>query len=66
VIQEEGVVRKKRFLNPRSSDPHEAALYVVSGFFAAAGDLAIVGRVSRDLIVNVAQGGGLSPILMVA
>lgn len=66
VIQEEGIVRKKRFLNPRSSDPQEAALYVVSGFFAAANDLAIVGRVSRDLIVNVAQGGGLSPVLLVA
>ena len=66
VIQEEGVVRKKRFLNPRSPNPREAALYVVSGFFAAAGDLGMVGRVSRNLIVNVAQGGGLSPILLIA
>lgn len=65
VVQEVGQIRTKRFLNPRKSEPRETELYIASGFFAAKSGLGIVGRVARDPIVNVARGGGLSPILLV-
>ncbi len=64
VVQEAGLVRQKRFPDPRKLDGRDVPLYVVSGFYATSRGLGVVGRVARNRVVNVAAGGGLSPILL--
>lgn len=65
VVQQLGKLKKKRFYRPDGKKVCERDLYVVSGFFATDKGLGIVGRMSEHAIVNVAQRGGLTPILLI-
>lgn len=40
--------------------------HVVSGFFFSSNGIGLVGRFSRDPVVNVSRGGGLVPALMIS
>ncbi len=64
-IQRKAVVHRKKF--PDLSEKGmliERRLNVVCGFIAAPGSLAILGRASPRQIVNVAQGGGMTALLL--
>jgi hypothetical protein len=65
VIQQLGKLRRKRFFRREGKKARERNLYVVSGFLATERGLGIVGRMSELTVVNVAQRGGLTPILLV-
>lgn len=65
VIQQLGEFRTKRFFRADEKGVRAKDLYVVSGFFATEKGLGIVGRMSERKVVNVAQRGGLTPILLV-
>ena len=64
VIQKLGALRTKSFFSRMDKKVSEHEYYVVSGFFATQKGLGIVGRMSENKIVNVAQRGGLTPILL--
>ena len=66
VVQQLGALRRKKFFRPHKKGACEKDLYVVSGFFATNQGLGIVGRMSERTVVNVAQKGGLTPILLSA
>jgi uncharacterized circularly permuted ATP-grasp superfamily protein len=65
VIQKLGALRTKSFFSRMDRKVSEHDYYVVSGFFATEKGLGIVGRMSENKIVNVAQRGGLTPILTI-
>ena len=64
VIQKLGKLKTKSFFSRMDRKVSEHEYYVVSGFFATEKGLGIVGRMSENKIVNVAQRGGLTPILL--
>lgn len=65
VIQKLGAFKTKSFFSRMDRKVSEHEYYVVSGFFATEKGLGIVGRMSENKIVNVAQRGGLTPILLI-
>jgi len=65
VIQSLGIVQVKRFpVLKKAPRPSEDEYYVVSGFISTPDGLGILGRVSKKKVVNVAQQGGISAILV--
>jgi hypothetical protein len=52
VVRDDGTVATEKF-------------HVTCGFIVSASEIGILGRVSRETIVNVAQHGGLSTVLMI-
>ncbi|MBI4549896.1 MAG: hypothetical protein HY714_03105 [Candidatus Omnitrophica bacterium] len=65
VVQSHGTVYQKRFPVPAANGRSRDDLYyVVSGFISTPDGLAILGRVSKRKVVNVARQGGISAVLV--
>jgi hypothetical protein len=65
VVQSHGTVYQKRFPVPGGRGRSRNDLfYVVSGFISTPDGLAILGRVSKRKVVNVARQGGISAVLV--
>ena len=65
VVQRKAIVHSKKFPVLDENGQLKAGSYnVVCGFIATPLGLAILGRASHGQIVNVAQGGGMTAILL--
>lgn len=66
VVQRYSPPRTKQFpIIDDSGEVTSEELFVNCGFVATAKDIGIVGRASRKSVVNVAQQGGLTTVLMI-
>jgi len=64
VIQNEAEIRPKKFITSHPGGLQEETLNVVDGFIVTPDGISIIGRGSRNEVVNVARHGGLVATLV--